>query len=45
VEEAINLGARTLDLDAEGDRALSTAAMTEKVIELLPLQAATGRAR
>jgi 3-isopropylmalate dehydrogenase len=45
VEEAINLGARTRDLGADDDRALSTGAMTEKIIALLPLQAATGRSR
>jgi len=38
VEEAINNGARTRDLGADDDRALSTAEMTDRVIELLPLR-------
>jgi 3-isopropylmalate dehydrogenase len=39
VDDAIELGARTRDLDAEGDRALGTRAMTERVLELLPVPA------
>jgi 3-isopropylmalate dehydrogenase len=41
VEDAINQGARTRDLGADDDRALGTREMTERVIELLPLGAAT----
>jgi 3-isopropylmalate dehydrogenase len=43
VEEAINGGARTRDLGADDDRALGTAGMTERVIDLLPLAGATRR--
>ncbi len=39
VEEAINNGARTRDLGADDDRALSTREMTDRVVELLPLGA------
>ncbi len=39
VDDAIELGARTRDLGADDDRALSTAAMTERVLELLPVPA------
>jgi 3-isopropylmalate dehydrogenase len=37
VDQAINLGARTRDLGADDDRALSTAEMTERVLDLLGL--------
>jgi 3-isopropylmalate dehydrogenase len=37
VEEAINQGARTRDLGADDDRALSTQAMASRVVDLLPL--------
>jgi 3-isopropylmalate dehydrogenase len=43
VEEAINQGARTRDLGADDDRALSTAAMAERVVDLLPLGGAVRR--
>lgn len=39
VDDAIELGARTRDLDADDDRALGTRAMTERVLELLPVPA------
>jgi 3-isopropylmalate dehydrogenase len=39
VDGAIELGARTRDLDADDDRALGTRAMTERVLELLPVPA------
>jgi 3-isopropylmalate dehydrogenase len=39
VDDAIELGARTRDLDADGDRALGTRAMTERILELLPVPA------
>jgi len=39
VEQAIDVGARTRDLGADDDRALGTRAMTERVVELLPLPA------
>jgi 3-isopropylmalate dehydrogenase len=41
VEEAINQGARTRDLGADDDRALSTEAMAARVIDLLPLGSGT----
>ena len=37
--QAIDLGARTRDLGADDDRALGTAAMTERVVDLLPYPA------
>ncbi len=39
VDQAIDLGARTRDLGADDDRALGTAAMTERVLDLLPYPA------
>ena len=39
VDQAIDLGARTRDLGADDDRALGTAAMTERVVDLLPYPA------
>jgi 3-isopropylmalate dehydrogenase len=43
VEDAVNQGARTRDLGADDDRALGTAAMAERVIDLLPLAGAARR--
>ena len=43
VEEAINQGARTRDLGVDDDRALSTTAMAERVVDLLPLGGAVRR--
>ena len=43
VEEAITQGARTRDLGADDDRALSTTAMAERVVDLLPLGGALRR--
>jgi len=42
VEEAINMGARTRDLGADDERALSTREMAERVVDLLPLRAQVG---
>jgi 3-isopropylmalate dehydrogenase len=39
VDQAIDLGARTRDLGADDDRALGTAEMTERVLDLLPYPA------
>jgi 3-isopropylmalate dehydrogenase len=39
VDQAIDLGARTRDLGADDDRALGTAEMTERVVDLLPYPA------
>ena len=39
VDQAIDLGVRTRDLGADDDRALGTAAMTERVVDLLPYPA------
>jgi 3-isopropylmalate dehydrogenase len=39
VDQAIGLGARTRDLGADDDRALGTAEMTERVVDLLPYPA------
>jgi 3-isopropylmalate dehydrogenase len=39
VDQAIELGARTRDLGADDDRALGTAEMTERVVDLLPYPA------
>src|SRR5205807_5698721 len=39
VQLALEMGARTVDLEAEEERALSTREMTERVLELLPVPA------
>lgn len=43
VEDAINQGARTRDLGADDDRALGTAEMTDRVLDLLPLPSSSSR--
>jgi 3-isopropylmalate dehydrogenase len=39
VQQALDMGARTVDLGAEEERALTTAEMTERVLDLLPIPA------